>query len=842
MLTTIAYRLTPELLGNVVAYPLTSDFTQAWERLPARRQPSGDRASPRYASLATALRAVAAQPAVLFPRSQLGRCDIDAGTAALLVTTSPIDRWLFTTCVRTWEQVVREDHDADTLGPVLNLDPGAPRPLAEYLERDRAGRIQGPGWLFEAARWNAARLLAQQPVKVPGFGPLRLWLDTDGDLVCWDDPISTAWRQRSWHAMVYVSTRVITLPGIPDLILRLDAHITRITDRWYGVRTVRIARSDPRSPLLKLRVRPPWPARGQPHPLIEDAAAEIVQACGLEPIELPTQLPAQPGMVRPVSHAQRHGIGKGTGARFLKLLEAHTTSQLGTSPLLYDSTKIKVGRPIEGRIEPEHMDKAIHASQTERLRLVCLYATRLTREHLTSEFNKYAAEERRPILLDQDDAEYTLTPALTVVFHRVPELAMFSTDRLIELVTEGTWREHDDHTRIAACVETSWDPENPSPIEDDAKDPVRRALGDIGVVSQFLNGARLKPIASTTDDGEAAGDHAVAGAVRDLFRVAGVFDHRLATATATPRTAPLDQSATLVGIHVRRHTPRRRRHGARPARRLVVQLVALHTVGDATTPWQSEMYSDQHGKWLPYADALAAYHAGDIGSTEQGRDAERAALVRDYIEEALAQLVRNGPVIVFTDTEACRSIWPGLANKHLGEGALPGDSLVRAGQASVAVIRCNNNMEVPQVVDRTEGQQPGDPDQPAMPGVRLYQLNGAGHPSWLLAQASRVHRSGQIGARAGTQHTRWTLPADEARLMSKDWHAITAIEITVDRTGGLEPLMLAALSARLCHQAPSWDDRINLPAPLHLAVRADDDHPDRNHDEEFSGENGQATS
>jgi len=301
MLTTIAYRLTPELLGNVVAYPLTSDFTQAWERLPARRQPSGDRASPRYASLATALRAVAAQPAVLFPRSQLGRWDTDAGTAALLVTTSPIDRWLFTTCVRTWEQVLREGHDADTLSPVLNLDPGAPRPLAEYLERDRAGRIQGPGWLFEAARWNAAQLLAQQPVKVPGVGPLRLRLDTDGDLVCWDDPISTAWRQRSWHAMVYVSTRVITLPGIPDLILRLDAHVTRITDRWYGVRTVRIARSDPQSPLLKLRVRPPWPARGQPHPLIEDAAAEIVQACGLEPIELPTQLSAQLGIVRPVT-------------------------------------------------------------------------------------------------------------------------------------------------------------------------------------------------------------------------------------------------------------------------------------------------------------------------------------------------------------------------------------------------------------------------------------------------------------------------------------------------------------------------------------------------------------
>jgi hypothetical protein len=256
----------------------------------------------------------------------------------LLVTTSPIDPWLLTTCVRTWEKVLRDGHDADILTPVLNLDPGAPRPLAEYLERDDAGRLQGPGWLFQAARWNAAQLLARQPLMLPGYGPLSLRLDTDGDLVFWADPISTAWKQHSWHGMVYVSTRIVTLPGVPDFVLRLDAHITRIATTWYQVKTARIARPDPQSPLLKLRVQPPWPKRGRPYPLIEDAAAEIVQACGLDPIELPTQLPTQPGLVRPVSPARRHGVGKGAGARFLKLLQAHASSQLGAQPLIYDTT------------------------------------------------------------------------------------------------------------------------------------------------------------------------------------------------------------------------------------------------------------------------------------------------------------------------------------------------------------------------------------------------------------------------------------------------------------------------------------------------------------------------
>lgn len=830
MLTTIAYRLTPDLLGDLVAYPFTSDFAHAWELLPARRQPNGERAKPRYAALAAALRAVTAQPVALYPRYDLGRRDTDAGTEALLVTTSPIDPWLLTTCVRTWERVLRDGHDADILTPVLNLDPGAPRPLAAYLERDEAGRIQGPGWLFQAARWNAAQVLARQPLMLPGYGPLSLRLDTDGDLVFWADPISTAWKQHSWHAMVYVSTRVVTLPGVPELVLRLDAHVTRIATTWYQVKTARIARPDPQSPLLKLRVQPPWPERGRPYPLIEDAAAEIVQACGLDPIELPTQLPIQPGLVRPVSPVRRHGIGRGAGARFLKLLQAHASSQLGAQPLIYDTTKVSVTRPIEGRIAPRHIDEAIHASGTNRLRLACLYGTRLAREHLANELSRYATANDQPVPLDQDDTEYPLTQALTVVFYREPELVTAGAERLTDLVMQRPWDKAEDDTRTAACVETYWDPDNPA--QDDAKHPLRRVLGSAGVVTQFLNGARLKPIPVPTDDKEPDSDHPVANAIRDLFRAAGVFDHRHAAATVTPKTLPLDQPATLVGVHLRRHTPRRRPYGKRPPRRLVVQLLALHTTADATAPWRVEMYSDQHGKWMPYADALASFHAGKIGSTEHGRDAERAAAVRDYVDQALTQLIHAGLVIVLTDAEACRSIWPGLANKRLGEGALPGDSLVRAGTANVAVVRCNNNAEIPQVIGRTEGRLPGDPDQPAMPGARLYQLPDAAHPSWLLAQASRVHRSAQIGARAGTQYTRWTLPADDSRLMSKDWHAITAIEITVARTGGLSPLALAALTARLCHQAPSWDDRVHLPTPLHLAVKADEDHPDRSQDEE----------
>ena len=61
--------------------------------------------------------------------------------------------------------------------------------------------------------------------------------------------------------------------------------------------------------------------------------------------------------------------------------------------------------------------------------------------------------------------------------------------------------------------------------------------------------------------------------------------------------------------------------------------------------------------------------------------------------------------------------------------------------------------------------------------------------------------------------------------MARDWHALTAIEIAVAQPGSWHPDDLAALAARLCHQAASWDDRTRLPVPLHLARASDHDHP-----------------
>jgi hypothetical protein len=133
------------------------------------------------------------------------------------------------------------------------------------------------------------------------------------------------------------------------------------------------------------------------------------------------------------------------------------------------------------------------------------------------------------------------------------------------------------------------------------------------------------------------------------------------------------------------------------------------------------MYSDTYG-WRPYAPALADFHAGPIGSIEHGRRGAKAEATRLYVASILDALDPGLPVIIFTDAEATRTIWPGIQNGSFCAGAMPGDNLLTAGR-DVAIVRCNTNDEVPRPVHRVRGgRRPGDPLKPATPARRIYRL------------------------------------------------------------------------------------------------------------------------
>jgi RNaseH domain of pPIWI_RE/pPIWI_RE module N-terminal domain/MID domain of pPIWI_RE len=817
VLATLAFRIPPDrldqVLGHVTAYPLTEEFAHAWDRLPRIRLDSGRLSTPKYASLAAALRAVTARPVRLFGPWDLSEAEQVAGARALLLTTAPIDPRLLHTAVDAWEHLVRKDQDLRTLTPVLPDVPEPPRSFGACLDLDARRAPRAPGWVFEAAAWQVMRRLAAHPLELDGRSPIAFRLDTDGDLLAWDDLVTNVWSDRTGYGIARVSCKIVTIAGLSDLVLRFDAHLTRLDRRWNGVKNAWVERDKPGLPVLRVAVRSMRTQEGAWSTVPQDHTAEVVEACGLERLTLDQVLPDTPGRVRAiVPRARRHPVGKGLGVRFLLRLAEHIEQTLpDLVPLHYEQDSIRLPRRMTDPIAREAVPSAIHAAGFERLRVLCLYQSAAARKRMSTRLDDLAAS---PAAIPDGD-ERQISERLSVVFHRTPELIAHGRHERRPLLDKLSGLNGND-ALTAAWVETVWNPT--LRVDDDAKHQLRRFLAERGVVSQFL--ATDPPeVTGRQRRSAAALRHASAFALRDLLRGAGVVDHRLAhAASADDLLARLDEPAILVGIHARlQHS------GGNGKPKLVVRVVALYADGDPTACWPIKMYSDTNG-WQPYGPALADFHAGPIGNTEHGRRGAKAEATRLYVASILDTLDPGLPVIIFTDAEATRTIWPGLQNGSFCAGAMPGDNLLTAGR-DVAIVRCNNNDEVPRPVHRVRGgRRPGDPLKPATPARRIYRLADSSEAVWLLPGASRVYRS--KGGDAGARYSRWTLPADLAHLRGDDWHGFTGTEIAVVRAGTRDPLALAALTARLCDQAVAWDDRTRLPTPLHLGVTADQDHPD----------------
>jgi hypothetical protein len=318
--------------------------------------------------------------------------------------------------------------------------------------------------------------------------------------------------------------------------------------------------------------------------------------------------------------------------------------------------------------------------------------------------------------------------------------------------------------------------------------------------------------------------HAARAALRDLLRTAGVLDGRLPRAIADPKLSnSVDRPVLLVGVHVRAQQAER---GSGP---LVVTMSALHVVPGDLEAWRVLMYSDKKGSWCRTGEAIADFHSGSIGTSWLGRSKEKVERTRAEIERRLCNLVTGElgdvPVVLFVDGPAARKIWPGLPNTRLGKGPLPGDVLRENGK-DVAVVRVSTGVsEIGRPVTRQKDtNMPADKKKPAAPDRKVYRLEDSTVPSWLFAGRSTLLSS--KGGDAGAKYTRWTLPDDAKSELRKPWHSYTAKEIVVVLGGSWTPTSLAALTARLCDQSIAWDGRTLLPGPLHLASRADRDHPD----------------
>lgn len=824
MLITLAYRiprnLLDEVLGTVTAYPLTEEFDAVWQTLPG----AGERSVPRYSRLTRGLVAATGEPVRMFGEDHLAAREIDAGSRRLLLTGRELDHRL-RVGVQAWERHLRGDQGRPILADVFP-EPEAARSYADYIEF-RPGRVpKAPHWVYATAQWQIMRRLGREPLRIDGDRALPLRLDTDGTLLVWNrgDLIARTHRGAVSYGMAKITARVATRAGVEDLVVCFDAHLSRLAPRWYGWRTKHawIDRGEPYEPVLRLPVFSASGGGRENH--LDPSIATILEACRLKPMTLPQILPAEPGDVRPqFSQATFHTLGSGLGPRFMLFLGHHVSKLLPMlEPLTYRPDKaVRLPQRIKKYPSGGLPSASVGPSGYRHVTLACVYATADARERMLKQLSDLAGHRVDP---RPGGPPVPLNDRLDVIARYCPELLSHNTPNRTAHLGDLAGPPSEPDRLVAVWAETEFHPAADPPARD-AKPHLRRVFGHLGIPVQFLatdpavlpDGARPRSAAEK--------EHAARAALRDLMRGAGILDDRMSAAlTAGNLPNPLTRRTLLVGLHVRRQ---QNGHGE-PV--LVVVTTAVDLVPGRLDECKMLVYSERRGAWVRAAEGVADFNAGMIGSARLGRTREKAQLTREEVEARLCALAsgdRSGvPMVIFAAAQSTRTVWTGLADTSLGDGPMPGDVLRDQG-ADVAMVRLHTVLEeIGRPVTRTEGRQVRDENQPNAPGQGVYRLAESTAPSWLFPGTSVLFRSN--GGREGTRRTRWGLSDDggDRRELGKPWHSFTAKEIVVIEPGSWAPEQLATVTARLCEQNISWNDRTAYPVPLHLSETIDRDHPD----------------
>ncbi|MFM9444315.1 RNaseH domain-containing protein [Streptomyces acidiscabies] len=822
MLITLAYRIRRQdldaLLGTITAYPLTEEFEAAWESLPKRE---GQR-RPRYSALATGLVAATGRPVRLFGEHDLAEKEQRAGSRVLLLTSDSAFDHRLRVAVRAWERYIRDGKGTAALAGLLP-DPEQARPFADFVTF-RAGEVPVmPGWVFRTAEWQVMRKLADAPFRVDGRPPVTLSMDTDGALLAWDGDDLIVNRAGTAFSLHKVTARVTTRVGIEDPVLCFDANLSRISPKGDWAKNVWVDRGLEGTPILRLPLRRSLDKEADTwRRYFDPAIAKILEACQLEALEFPDKLPDVPGAIRPQMASSRfHALGSGPGPRFMMRLHEHIVRTLpALVPLSYEADKRIRLAPRVTKYAPDGLPSAaVGPSGFERVTLACVYRTPKGYERMLAELAELTGRLVNP---EPGGPAISVNARLDVIARYCPGLLDHDTvNRAAFLKSLDLPSGKDD--LVAAWLETEYHPDAPRP-ELDAKPHLRRLLGHLGVPTQFLASEPAVLPLKTTPPSSETKKHAARAALRDLLRAAGVLDGRLLDAVAAGgRPNVLTRKVLLVGIHARRQQT------GEEGTPLILTMVAVYVDPDDLANCRLLVYSDRRKTWASGARGVADFHAGAIGTARFGRTGEKAELTRAVVEARLADLLAlqpdGTPMVVFVDTLETRTIWPGLQNIRLDKGPLPGDTL-RNKDADVAIVRLNTNIsEIGRPVTRREkANMPSDPNKPAAPERKVYRLAEGERHCWLFAGRSVSIKA--KGGDRGALYTRWTLPAGLTSQVTVPWHSYTGKEIVVVSPGSWAPEQLASLTASLCEQAISWDDRTQMPVPLHIATVIDEDHPD----------------
>jgi hypothetical protein len=867
------FPFTRDLVGTAQLYHLPPAVRRAWLDLRNRyRQHTGSEGNLPYAALTAALRAA-------------GRTQVNLGPASkdqppmFLASHHPLQPADLQDAFTVFEQAILGvppdqisfGYTSELASQIAEIAP-EPCPLARHV-RLTGHQADAPGWVYDIATWHAASLLAAAAFKVDGL-EIRFRMDTNGDLLVWDNdllwPGSWGDRYPTRYAALRVKLRMKTLPHLRLPILLLDPAVFWLADRLSSSRTAWLAQHDPAAPLLVLGLS----ARSRPKDI--DPATRLTLTIlsklrGEKPI-LPEDrdLSGPPGRLRAViPRSVRFPIGRGAGMHTVRALTCHAAETLGVRSVTATQVpghrfkarpKRQLGRDTE-LLDPITLPGTITVSGCQSLRIVVLYATAHTRRRIQN-LLAYHFDRLDLAAAPINDGDQTplLPGAVTVIFCNASALLAHGphTQRR-QLADTISHLDPSPGVRILALCETDYDPaaweeqrkkarrgsSEPDPDIGDAKHPVNRLLARRGAPTQFIATAPAPRTGNVTQLTTAVAlteavrkDHPGHAALGDLLRSGGIIHSRIGEALAHGRHG-LTRPHAFVGLHLREQK------AIAGKRHLIYTLAALVPVSE-TSQWRMLGYSwHPHPVtgatgWMPYTEADVAFRAHDLA--EGTRATAYDARVPAAINQALRQLkpaLGGTPYVLLVSGESCRSIWPGLANKHLDRAPdpdgtiesrvpLPGPpdfkpaAIVRITPGTGEIPRPVRGVHItPNLADSGEAS---DSEEVVKTTNALYELD-LGHDSgraWVLATVPRQFDGKGRQRRLGSDISRWHANPQQQQA---NWYAHTSTEILVIGTTD-DSLTYAIAAARLCDHTVAWDSRTRYPVPLHGAHQMDKDHPE----------------
>ena len=782
---TTSLRLRPEHFGRVHVYRAGARFLGAWRRLEDACNATEYRHLP-YKGLETAWRVLSGdfvrmwvnrrEPTVLVSRRQL---DLDMLQSGLLA-------WEYAIWPETARGILAEVADDLTCEGVdvwsaVKHRPGA-CPSAD-------------SWVWEAATWEIAHRLAEVPLVLDGPSA-RLRVDTNAELLTWEDPVTRQGKFGLLQAVHRIKPRLCTVPGLNDPVIHLDSSLTRLADHWANVRTAWIDRGVDR-PLLAVEVRARR-AGDRWVSFFSDASTEVLRRLDLEHLADPETVNLRDsGMVRAkLSKVPSYfPIGTGPGQMFHEAVALHARRQLP------DATAVELVRakksltsPNRDELTADAVEDGIQALRKKRFGILALYAGDDTRKRIVDALAPVLGDDVKRLR----DGELHPVGGLEVLFLSPTDAALVlsrngdaAAIRAWIREVAGPWCKG---VPTGAVIETT-------SVEDrdskgaDPKFEIRDVLARMGVVSQFLSPSSAPPPRRSSQ--EPATDHAAIRSVWDLLRAAGVFPRQFPTVDGVP------SGTLLVGVHI----VKRQRPGSAPNRGFVPCVVAVEAGGHEARALT------RAGAWRPLGEATAAFHAED-------HDLEWDAVL-PWVDGGLSRLLassRKRSMIVFAEASGSRRFWTVL--KDTGGDLAP--LVLQSGRAALVRVRSEAE-EVPRPAGIGPWPAGPGPDKPhtmnALLRLATNEWDGA-------CYYINTPRNMAVQGEHRTQ-TRFTASIDQPRSLGDNWQALNLTEFVCVDAGPFERDAIYELAALLCREAPTWDGTLDWPSPCHLARAIVEDHPGR---------------